>query len=128
MVKTLLIYAFLGFLAFMIFDILDFYKKTKPLTWAQTFKLYFRIDVVLKMFLGALVLVVVVNISLMEGGTWVVSTLTSGSLDGGTPAQLCFFAFLIGVFNQWLWDKLINFINPSNHQIQLPPGSDSNVQ
>lgn len=119
MITTLLIYGYIGLILFVLFDILDFNKKTPQIELKETIKLYFNLNNILKLIIGVIFIAVLINISLMQGGEWIVKYITANVIDGDTPAELCIFAVLLGLANQFIWDKIINLFSRTNHNIEI---------
>lgn len=118
MITTLLVFGYLGMLAFLLFDIQDFNKKTPDLNFKETIERYFSFNQWLKLILGILFIAVLMNIALTQGGDWIIKYMTANIIDGDTPAELKIFALITGIANQFLWDKLINIFSKNNHEIK----------
>jgi hypothetical protein len=119
MITTLLIYGYIGMFLFLLFDVLDFNKKTPELNIKDTLKAYFSFANILKIAIGLVFVAVIINISLMQGGEWIIKYVTANMIDGDTPAELCIFALLLGLANQFLWDKIINLFDKNPHKIEV---------
>ena len=118
MTTTLLIFGYLGMLVFLLFDIQDFNKKTPDLNLKGTLKLFFNLNMVIKLTIGIIFIAVLINISLTEGGDWLIKYITASVIQGDTPAGLKIFAFILGLANQFIWDKLINLFSKDVHEIK----------
>lgn len=119
MLTTLLIYGYLGMIIYIIFDILDFNKKTPGLRGYETLQLYFIMPNILKLFAGVILVAVYVTIALMDGGDWLLKYTSFGIIDDSTPALFCFFMFIVGIANQFILDKNINLLSKAGHNIEV---------
>jgi hypothetical protein len=119
MITTLLIYGYLGMIVYIIFDLLEFNKRTMALNAFDTLKHYFNLSNILKIVMGMVLVGVYINISLMVGGEWLIKYVSGNLIDGDTPAEVCLFAFMIGVLNQVVLDKLVNILNKDVRQIEI---------
>ena len=119
MLTTLLIYGYLGMILYIIFDILDFNKKTPGVKGYEMLKYYFIIPNVLKLLAGVILVAIYANIALMEGGDWLLKYTTGGLITDDTPALFCFFMVLVGVSNQFILDKIINLLSKAGHNIEV---------
>lgn len=118
MITTLLIFGYLGILVWLLVDMLDFYKKTPGLTVKETLKLYFNFPAFLKIIIGTILVTVLINIALTQGGEWIIKYSTMNLIEGDTPADLKIYAIVLGMANQFLWNFLINFFSKNNHEIK----------
>ena len=118
MTTTLLIFGYLGMLVFLLFDMQDFNKKTPALNLKETLKLFFNFNQILKLAIGIIFITVLINITLTEGGDWLIKYITANVIQGDTPAELKIFSFVLGLANQFIWDKLINLFSKDVHEIK----------
>ena len=106
-------------LIYILFDLKEFDKRTQALNAYETFKLYFKLGNLLKICIGAILIILYVNISTMVGGEWLIKYTSGGLIDGDTPAELHFFVVMVGLVNQVIVDKLFNILDKNVTQIEL---------
>lgn len=120
MILQLILIGYVGILLYVLFDILEFNKRTKSITYFKdTLKFYFTVDNILKISIAVIFVSAIIFISMQVGGIKIIQMLSVGTIDGDTPAELYFFALVLGILNQLFWDKTINLLNRNPKQIDV---------
>jgi H+/Cl- antiporter ClcA len=104
-----LLFAFIGYLSYLLISLDKFDKQTEIITAKmETVRLYF----VKYFFVVILSLLTIIAFSYMvtlDGGQWLIETITDKYVPGNTPFAFHIAAYLFGLLNlifvKWLFDR-----------------------
>ncbi len=104
-----LLFAFIGYLSYLLISLDKFDKQTEIITAKmETVRLYF----VKYFFVVILSLLTIIAFSYMvtlDGGQWLIETITDKYVPGNTPFAFHIAAYLFGMLNlifvKWLFDR-----------------------
>ncbi|GEM_PF-4898656 len=104
-----LAFAFIGYLSYLLISLDKFDKQTEAIgEKMETIKLYF-VKYLFAVLLSLLTIIAFSYMVTLDGGQWLIETITDRYVPGNTPFAFHIAAYLFGLLNlifvKWLFDR-----------------------